>query len=55
MQILLDVVEVFNLATSLSRKEQSVKLTEDGLEVYLQLYMLADSSVQDLSFHTLFC
>lgn len=40
MQILLDVVTVFNVASSLSRKEQSVKLTQDGLEVYQQFYTL---------------
>lgn len=37
-QILLDVVTVFNVASSLSRKEQSVKLTQDGIEVFRDLY-----------------
>lgn len=32
-QILLDVVSIFNIVSSLSRKEQSVKLTQEGIEV----------------------
>ncbi|WOG90552.1 hypothetical protein DCAR_0309796 [Daucus carota subsp. sativus] len=44
-QILLDVVSVFNAVSSLSRKEQSVKLTQDGLEVYRDLYPAIEQSV----------
>lgn len=39
-QMLLDVASVFNTVSSLSRKEQSVKLTQDGLEVYLHSAVL---------------
>lgn len=35
LQLLLDVVSVFNRVSTLSRKKQSVKITEDGLEVSL--------------------
>ncbi|XP_062087854.1 uncharacterized protein LOC133794573 [Humulus lupulus] len=37
-QILLDVVSVFNTVSSLSRKKQSVKITEDGLEVFREVF-----------------
>ncbi|KAK9057049.1 hypothetical protein SSX86_024415 [Deinandra increscens subsp. villosa] len=37
-QILLDVVSVFNMASSLSRKQQSVKLNQEGIEVYREYY-----------------
>jgi len=32
-QILLDVVSVFNMVSSLSQEKQSVKITQEGLEV----------------------
>ncbi|KAL8128392.1 uncharacterized protein LOC141721609 isoform X2 [Apium graveolens] len=44
-QMLLDVVSVFNTVSSLSRKEQSVKLTQDGLEVYRDLYPAREQAV----------
>lgn len=44
-QILLDVVSVFNAVSSLSKKEQSVKLTQVGLEVYRDLYPARDQAV----------
>ncbi|KAM6585417.1 hypothetical protein CsatB_012419 [Cannabis sativa] len=37
-QILLDVVSVFNMVSSLSRKKHSVKITEDGLEVFREVF-----------------
>ncbi|KAI3675593.1 hypothetical protein L1987_85183 [Smallanthus sonchifolius] len=37
-QILLDVVSAFNMASSLSRKQQSVKLKQEGIEVYREYY-----------------
>ncbi|XP_076885639.1 uncharacterized protein LOC143535202 [Bidens hawaiensis] len=37
-QILLDVVSVFNMASSLSRKRQSIKLNQEGIEVYREYY-----------------
>ncbi|KAK1440046.1 hypothetical protein QVD17_05871 [Tagetes erecta] len=37
-QILLDVVSVFNMASSLSRKQQSIKLNQEGIEVYREYY-----------------
>ncbi|POO00406.1 hypothetical protein TorRG33x02_038190 [Trema orientale] len=37
-QILLDVVLVFNMVSSLSQKKQSVKITEDGLEVFREVF-----------------
>ncbi|XP_058103251.1 uncharacterized protein LOC131246835 isoform X3 [Magnolia sinica] len=37
-QMLLDVVSVFNLVSSLSQKEQSVKLTRDGIEVFREYH-----------------
>uniref|UniRef100_A0A6P4BI47 uncharacterized protein LOC107432211 isoform X1 n=1 Tax=Ziziphus jujuba TaxID=326968 RepID=A0A6P4BI47_ZIZJJ len=37
-QILLDVVSVFNMVSSLSRKKQSVKITQDGLEVFREIF-----------------
>lgn len=33
VQILLDVVSVFNMVSSLTQKKQSVKITQEGLEV----------------------
>ncbi|KAK1391205.1 Cytosolic carboxypeptidase [Heracleum sosnowskyi] len=44
-QILLDVVSVFNAVSSLSRKEQSVKLTQVGLEVYRDLFPTREQAV----------
>ena len=39
-QILLDVVSVFNMVSSLSQKEQSVKFNQVGIEVgFVSLYI----------------
>jgi len=32
-QILLDVVDLFNMVSSLSKKKQSIKITHEGIEV----------------------
>ncbi|XP_068339301.1 uncharacterized protein [Pyrus communis] len=37
-QILLDVVSVFNMVSSLSQKQQSVKIIQGGLEVFREFY-----------------
>lgn len=37
-QILLDVVSVFNMVSSLSQKQQSVKLNQEGIEVFREYY-----------------
>lgn len=37
-QILLDVVSVFNMVSSLSQEKQSVKITQEGLEVFREYY-----------------
>lgn len=37
-QILLDVVSVFNIVSSLSQKKHSVKINEEGIEVYREFY-----------------
>ncbi|KAK3199591.1 hypothetical protein Dsin_023006 [Dipteronia sinensis] len=37
-QILLDVVSVFNTVSSLSQKKQSVKITQERIEVYREFY-----------------
>ncbi|VVB00769.1 unnamed protein product [Arabis nemorensis] len=37
-QILLDAVSVFNLVTSTSLKKQSVKIAQDGVEVFREFY-----------------
>ncbi|KAL6975302.1 hypothetical protein U1Q18_024098 [Sarracenia purpurea var. burkii] len=44
-QILLDVVTVFNMVSSLSQKEQSVKLTQEGFEVYREYYPMNEQAV----------
>ncbi|KAI8009726.1 hypothetical protein LOK49_LG06G00542 [Camellia lanceoleosa] len=44
-QILLDVVTVFNMVSSLSQKEQSVKLTHEGFEVFTEYYPMNDQAV----------
>ncbi|GMP52587.1 hypothetical protein CsSME_00018337 [Camellia sinensis var. sinensis] len=44
-QILLDVVTVFNMVSSLSQKEQSVKLTHEGFEVFTEYYPMKDQVV----------
>ncbi|XP_058208756.1 uncharacterized protein LOC131321823 isoform X1 [Rhododendron vialii] len=44
-QILLDAVTVFNMVFSLSQKEQSVKLTQDGIEVFREYYPMNEQSV----------
>lgn len=37
-QILLDVVSVFNLVSSISQEEQSVRLTQEGIEIFREYY-----------------
>ncbi|XP_010267701.1 PREDICTED: uncharacterized protein LOC104604847 [Nelumbo nucifera] len=37
-QMLLDVVSVFNMVSDLSQKKHSVKLTQDGIEVFREYY-----------------
>ncbi|PKI55866.1 hypothetical protein CRG98_023747 [Punica granatum] len=37
-QILLDVVSVFNMVSSLSQERQSVKLTQEGIEIFREYY-----------------
>ncbi|XP_002523000.2 uncharacterized protein LOC8260809 [Ricinus communis] len=37
-QILVDVVSAFNMVSSLSQKKQSVKITQEGLEVFREYY-----------------
>lgn len=37
-QILLDVVSVFNIVSSLSQKKHSVKINQEGIEVYREFY-----------------
>ncbi|KAK4780436.1 hypothetical protein SAY87_016542 [Trapa incisa] len=37
-QILLDVVSVFNMVTSISQKRQSIKLTQEGTEIFSEYY-----------------
>ncbi|KAK9269537.1 hypothetical protein L1049_001313 [Liquidambar formosana] len=37
-QILLDVISVFNIVSSLSQKKQSVKIFQEGIEVYREYY-----------------
>ncbi|KAD3067396.1 hypothetical protein E3N88_35276 [Mikania micrantha] len=37
-QMLLDVVSVFNMASSLSRKQQSIKLNHEGIEAFHFIY-----------------
>ncbi|THF99857.1 hypothetical protein TEA_017731 [Camellia sinensis var. sinensis] len=44
-KILLDVVTVFNMVSSLSQKEQSVKLTHEGFEVFTEYYPMKDQVV----------
>ncbi|KAK3027965.1 hypothetical protein RJ639_039432 [Escallonia herrerae] len=44
-KILLDVVTVFNRVSSLSQKEQSVKLTQERLEVFREYYPTHEASV----------
>ncbi|KAI8557629.1 hypothetical protein RHMOL_Rhmol04G0024900 [Rhododendron molle] len=44
-QILLDAVTVFTMVFSLSQKEQSVKLTQDGIEVFREYYPMNEQSV----------
>ncbi|KAK2984831.1 hypothetical protein RJ640_004656, partial [Escallonia rubra] len=44
-KMLLDVVTVFNRVSSLSQKEQSVKLTQERLEVFREYYPTNEASV----------
>ncbi|XP_050219869.1 uncharacterized protein LOC126670234 isoform X2 [Mercurialis annua] len=48
-QILLDAVSAFNMVSSLSQKKQSVKITQEGLEVFREYYPI------DKEFITLDC
>ncbi|KAL5078206.1 hypothetical protein RYX36_017190 [Vicia faba] len=41
-QILLDVVYLFNMVSSLSKKKQSVKITHNGIEVFREFYPVSD-------------
>ncbi|KAF3453500.1 hypothetical protein FNV43_RR03940 [Rhamnella rubrinervis] len=44
-QILLDVVSVFNMVSSLTQKKQSVKITQEGLEVFREFFPTKDEFV----------
>ncbi|KAM7469175.1 hypothetical protein LguiA_007358 [Lonicera macranthoides] len=44
-QILLDVVSVFNTVSTLSQKAQSVKLSQEGFEVYREYYPTLEQTV----------
>ncbi|KAL7592183.1 hypothetical protein Lser_V15G35319 [Lactuca serriola] len=44
-QILLDVVLVFNMVSSLSQKQQSVKLNQEGIEVFREYYPKTEQEV----------
>ncbi|XP_058721807.1 uncharacterized protein LOC131593346 [Vicia villosa] len=41
-QILLDVVYLFNMVSSLSKKKQSVKITHNGIEVFREYYPVSN-------------
>ncbi|CAK8564596.1 unnamed protein product [Lathyrus sativus] len=41
-QILLDVVYLFNMVSSMSKKKQSVKITHNGVEVFREFYPVSD-------------
>ncbi|XP_076888088.1 uncharacterized protein LOC143538402 [Bidens hawaiensis] len=49
-QILLDVVSVFNMASALSRKRQSIKLNQEGIEVYREYYPTNEQTNEELVF-----
>uniref|UniRef100_A0A5B6Z3F1 Nucleolus and neural progenitor protein-like N-terminal domain-containing protein n=1 Tax=Davidia involucrata TaxID=16924 RepID=A0A5B6Z3F1_DAVIN len=44
-QILLDVVSVFNMVSSLSQKEHSVKLTQEGFQVFREYYPTNEEAI----------
>ncbi|XP_027119352.1 uncharacterized protein [Coffea arabica] len=44
-QILLDVVCVYNSVSSLSRKEQAIKITEEGFEVFREYYPIKEQFI----------
>ncbi|CAK9150265.1 unnamed protein product [Ilex paraguariensis] len=44
-QVLLDVVLVFNMVSSLSQKEQTVKINQEGFEVFREYYPINEQSV----------
>lgn len=44
-QILLDVVSAFNMVSSLSRKQQSIKLNQEGIEVFREYYPTNEQTV----------
>ncbi|XLR03699.1 hypothetical protein S83_069897, partial [Arachis hypogaea] len=45
-QILLDVVSLFNMVSSLSRKKQSIKITHKGLEVVREVFPVTQDFVK---------
>ncbi|KAK7305058.1 hypothetical protein VNO77_42957 [Canavalia gladiata] len=44
-QILLDVVSLFNMVSSLSKKRQSIKIAHKGIEVFRDFYPVSDDFV----------
>ncbi|KAH9613026.1 hypothetical protein KSS87_019856 [Heliosperma pusillum] len=44
-QMLLDVVSLFNEVSSLAQKKQSIKITQDGIEVFREYYPMMDEVV----------
>ncbi|KAL5164797.1 hypothetical protein HKD37_18G050046 [Glycine soja] len=44
-QILLDVVSLFNMVSSLAIKKQSIKITDNGTEVFRDFYPVSDDFV----------
>ncbi|RHN65841.1 hypothetical protein MtrunA17_Chr3g0084341 [Medicago truncatula] len=50
-QILLDIVDLFNMVSSLSKKKQSIKITHEGIEVFREFYPASD----DVEYVTLEC
>ncbi|XP_024963336.1 uncharacterized protein LOC112503546 isoform X2 [Cynara cardunculus var. scolymus] len=44
-QILLDVVSVFNMVSTLSHKQQSIKLNQQGIEVFREYYPTNEQAV----------
>ncbi|KAI3770579.1 hypothetical protein L6452_01717 [Arctium lappa] len=44
-QILLDVVSVFNMVSTLSHKQQSIKLNQEGIEVFREYYPTNEQAV----------
>ncbi|XP_019419667.1 PREDICTED: uncharacterized protein LOC109330097 isoform X2 [Lupinus angustifolius] len=44
-QILLDVITLFNMVASLSKKKQSIKVTHEGVEVFREFYPVSEDFV----------